>query len=82
MFMTGWYKCGKNALETKPMQFIYKIASNYLELLYYKLTTVVTASDLCSINVVPIIKVTNKFGSNIITKDSVTIYVSHFLLIT
>ena len=34
MFMTGRYECGKNALETKPMQFIYKIASNYLELLY------------------------------------------------
>ena len=34
MFMTGRYECGKNALETKPMQFIYKIASNYLELLH------------------------------------------------
>ena len=32
--MTGRYECGKNALETKPMQFIYKIASNYLELLH------------------------------------------------
>ena len=30
----GRYECGKNALETKPMQFIYKIASNYLELLH------------------------------------------------